>query len=110
MTCSALCKANFGRPADAPFTYQDLLAAIHPEEREATQATVQRALAPDGRGEFEREYRARWPDGTVRWILSKGRAFFDEQGERRATRFIGTALDITARKAAEERRQRRVAV
>ena len=44
-----------------------------------------------------------WPDGTVRWVIAKGQALFAATNlGRRATRFIGTVLDITDRKLAED--------
>ena len=39
-------------------------------------------------------------DGLEQWVAARGTAFFDEAG--RAVRFIGTVLDITERKRAEE--------
>jgi PAS domain-containing protein len=39
-------------------------------------------------------------DGLVRWVAAKGRGLFD--GDR-CVRVIGTAIDITARKATEEK-------
>src|SRR5207244_11968041 len=44
--------------------------------------------------------RTMWPDGTIRWVASRGRAYYDESG--RAVRMSGAALDITERKLAEE--------
>ena len=39
-------------------------------------------------------------DGVVRWVAAKGRALFDETGC--CVRALGTAIDITARRLAEE--------
>ena len=42
-------------------------------------------------------------EGTVRWVTSRGCVFFRGEGEdRHATRFIGTVMDVTERKQAEE--------
>src|SRR5205823_3748124 len=45
-------------------------------------------------------YRTVWPDGTVRWIESKGRALHASDGT--LVRVTGTSMDITERKNAEE--------
>ena len=39
-------------------------------------------------------------DGAVRWVAAKGRGMFDEAG--RCKRVIGTAIDITERRLAQE--------
>jgi signal transduction histidine kinase len=67
------------------------------------EATIERALDPDGTGHYEIDYRIIHPDGSVRWVGGKGRAFFEEHdGKRLATRFIGTALDRTERRKIQE--------
>ena len=100
---SERCKAAFGLAADAQVDYQTFLDRLHPDERERVHGVVQQALDPAGTGRFEAEYRSRYPDGTERWIAASGKAFFGTvNGQRRAIRFIGTVLDITDRKRAEE--------
>ena len=49
---------------------------------------------------LQAEYRIVWPDGSVHWVITQGRAYYDEQG--RATRILGTVLDVTERKRAEK--------
>ncbi len=52
-------------------------------------------------GEYRAEYRTIHPgDGSEHWVTARGQAFFDSEG--RAIRFIGTFMDITERKRAEE--------
>jgi PAS domain S-box-containing protein len=97
------CKAMFGLPPDAEVDYEVFLAGLHPDDRERTHQVVQQALAPALGGEFNVEYRTiGLADGVERWVAARGQAFFDEGGE--AHRFIGTVLDITERKRAEEER------
>ncbi|WP_166038076.1 PAS domain S-box protein [Sphingosinicella sp. YJ22] len=92
-------RAAFGLSPDAPVDYDRFVAAIHPDDRAATDAAVKRALDPDGPGGYDVEYRTIGvEDGVERWITARGRAVF-ENGE--AVRFIGTVIDISARKAAE---------
>ncbi len=50
------------------------------------------------------EYRVLHPDGTVRWLMTKGNPIFDESGD--AVRYIGTCIDITDPKLIELERER----
>ncbi len=68
-----------------------------PEDVERTRAIVQRAIA-EGTG-YEAEFRMYHADGTLRWILGRGRVTGrDENG--RPNRMSGTNTDITQRKQA----------
>ncbi|UIJ44807.1 PAS domain S-box protein [Sphingomonas cannabina] len=98
----AKCKALFGLPPDAEVSYEgSFLAGLHPEDRERAHAAVQAALSPDGSGDYDIEYRTVGrEDGVERWLAATGRAIFEDG---RAVRFIGTAIDMTARKRTEER-------
>jgi PAS domain S-box-containing protein len=97
------CRAILGIPREASFLSGDLFSAVHPEDRERLQRVRHHSLDPSGDGHFEVETRIVDGDGTVRWIDARGRALFsDASDSRRATRFIGTVLDITDRKRAEE--------
>src|ERR687893_1692870 len=97
------CKAVFGLSPEAEVDYETFIAGVHPEDRERTARTVERALDPASGGEYSIEYRTvGLEDGIERWVAARGRAFFDESG--RPVRFIGTVLDITERKRAEEER------
>jgi PAS domain S-box-containing protein len=97
------CKAVFGLPADASVTFDLLLERVHSEDHALIRSKIRTALDPRGDGELRADFRVRWPDGSVRWVDARGRAFFDgPSGERRAVRFTGTVLDITPRIQAEE--------
>ena len=97
------CKEIFGLPPGAEVDYETFLSRLHPDDRERTHRMVQRALDPESGGGYNVEYRAvGLQDGLERWVAARGQAFFDGSG--RAVRFIGTVLDITERKRAEEER------
>jgi PAS domain S-box-containing protein len=97
------CKAMFGLPPGAEVDYEVFLAGLHPDDRERTDQVVQRALDPESGGTYDIAYRTvGLEDGVERWVAARGQAFFDEAG--RAVRFIGTVLDISERKKAEEER------
>ncbi len=71
---------------------------IHPDDRAAFWARSQSARE-EGPDSVTLEYRARHKDGTYRWVLSTTRYVRDETGQPSA--FVGSAIDITDRKAAE---------
>lgn len=79
---------------------EEFLRVIHPEDKDAVWQAVQSAIAIGG--EFAREYRVLRADGSVRWILARGRGFPDATGT--PMRFTGAAIDITDRKLAEHHR------
>ena len=91
-------KTMFGLPEDAKITHESFLAALHPEDRDGADAAINEALA--GKTDCDMEYRAVWPDGTVRWIYDLGRAYEDATGT--LVRMAGSMLDITDRKLSEE--------
>jgi PAS domain S-box-containing protein len=93
---SKRCNEMFDLPWNGEVDYAQVLRLVHPEDRARTDRAVQESLDPEGTGEFGCDYRILRPDGTVRWIASKGHAFFSNLvGRRTATRLIGTTLDIT---------------
>jgi PAS domain S-box-containing protein len=103
------CKSIFGIAPGEVVSVGRFLAAVHPEDRDRTLGAIRLALDPSSSGVCDLEYRTLWPDGTVRWVAATGRAMFKGTGpEREASRFLGTALDVTQRKKAEEEREQLV--
>jgi PAS domain S-box-containing protein len=75
--------------------YNDLM---HPDDRERARRLLVEAL--DRHQPYENEHRIIDPQGNVRWILSRGRGIFDQDG---SLRFVeGLNIDITERKLAEQ--------
>jgi len=79
-------------------TFENWMAFIDAEDRDAVQRTLQDALA--GKGDYEAEYRTTFPDGSVHWIGARGRAIFDDVGK--PERMLGVGMDITSNKLAED--------
>nr|WP_315187188.1 PAS domain-containing protein [uncultured Albidiferax sp.] len=77
---------------------QDLLDHIHPDDRAQIQANV-RSLRIAGTS-YESEYRMVHRDGSVRWVLARGRVVLDDSGTPRW--YDGLLTDITARKSVEQ--------
>ena len=71
---------------------------VHPDDLERCLNTYVTAF--DERNEFEMEYRLRRHDGVYRWILDRGIPLFSP--EDTFTGYIGSCVDITERKEAEE--------
>ncbi|KKW90809.1 histidine kinase [Sphingobium chungbukense] len=101
LTASAECKRLFGREPEQPFTFEDRIAAVHREDRR--RAIDNMIEAGTGGREHQEEYRIIWPDGSTRWISSRGQPFFDVDG--RPIRVAGVSMDITSAKRAELKRQ-----
>ena len=94
--------ALFGLSPGAPVSYAVFLSGIHPDDRARVDAANERALDPRADGGFDLEYRAVGiHDRIERWIAARGQVFV-EHGH--AVRFVGTFLDITAKKVIEEER------
>jgi PAS domain S-box-containing protein len=72
--------------------------SIHPDDRAATEAAVQEAVRHGG--ELWVEWRVNTTDGTVRWLMSRGRPERDAAGE--AVKYLGIVVDITERKQMQE--------
>lgn len=98
ISASARCKANFGLPEDATLSSETLLDAILPEDRAQAVEAFERALASGD--DYQVEYRIRWPDGSLHWIVASGRALRDDRGK--PVRMVGVTLDVTDRRLAEE--------
>jgi PAS domain S-box-containing protein len=89
-----------GYPApESALDYQAATEPIHPDDREQIDRAVRAYLAGEV-PEYSVEFRARHRDGSYRWMLSRGVAVRDEAG--RPVRFLGTRIDITQRKKAED--------
>jgi PAS domain S-box-containing protein len=94
-------KAMFGIAPDAPVTMRDFYNGLHPEDAAATAEAFAAATDPDRRALYDVEYRTIGrDDGLIRWVAAKGRGIFDADG--RCVRVAGTALEITARRAAQD--------
>ncbi len=97
LTSSEICRENFGRDPDQPFTYAELLAAVHPEDQARMVSAVEECLST--RGDYDIEYRIFTPSGQTRWVHVRGQATYDADGVPR--RMAGVSIDITERRQAE---------
>jgi PAS domain S-box-containing protein len=99
------CKEHFWLAPETDITFDLFYSIIHHEDRERTRAAVERTVFH--REPYDIEYRTVAPDGRIRWVRAKGRAYYDVAGT--PTRFDGVTLDITELKIAEQRRDQLLA-
>jgi PAS domain S-box-containing protein len=85
-------------------SYEAWRQSIHPDDREEVERTV--LEASENAAELNAEWRTNHPEGIERWLKSRGRPIFDENGQ--AVKYIGIVMDITDRKRAEIDIKRRV--
>ncbi len=76
------------------------IRGLHPADRESIGEKWYRALASDGRWGFE--YRFLAPDQSLTWVFGTAAPIRDENGAVRG--YVGSNIDITDRKQAEEMR------
>ena len=84
-------------PAAGPRSPAPYRERVHPDDRPAVDRLVDEAVR-DSRA-FQHEYRIILPDGTVKHVQGVGRPDIDASG---SVEFVGTIIDITERKRAEE--------
>ena len=74
------------------------IESVHPDDRRRCQETYHRHF--EARAPYEIEYRLRRADGEYAWVLSRAAPRHDPRG--RFIGYIGTALDVTGMRRAEE--------
>jgi PAS domain S-box-containing protein len=99
-------KLLHGRGADASVATREAWLAtvdIHPDDVARIETAVRDHF--EGRSDrFEAEYRVRHPDGEWHWLQARGRCMRHASGK--VHRFVGSAIDVTARKNAEAEKER----
>jgi PAS domain S-box-containing protein len=104
LDASEVCREHFGSSGGGPFSFLDMLASIHTEDRDRISAAIERCAASGG--EFDSECRILRPNGTCGWVQMQGRGvspagFACPAG--RSPRMAGISLDITERVQSEQR-------
>jgi PAS domain S-box-containing protein len=91
-------EAMFGLEAGAfDGSFQMFSERLHPDDRDRVLAAVEQAVSTGE--DYKIEFRVVYPNGTVRWALSQGKAFYDQNGL--PVRMAGNDIDITDRKLVE---------
>lgn len=85
-------------PEKAEPSYKGFFEIVHPEDRLRVKQRFGDAMRE--KAGYESEYRIVLPDGTIRHIHALGHPAFN--GSKAVTEYVGTVMDITERKKAEE--------
>jgi len=78
-------------------SFEKFLSLVHPEDRDLIRQTVTEAMQSGKEASID--YRIVHPDGSVRWITSRGRLQPGRSGE--PERMMGVSIDITESKRVE---------
>src|SRR5262249_19232785 len=89
-------------PAAGMPPWRDWKERVHPEDREATRDIIRRSLRE--KTDFEMDYRVCHPDGTIKYLHVVGHPVLNAAGE--VGEFVGTSVDVTQRRLAEEELRR----
>ncbi|MFK7867627.1 MAG: sensor histidine kinase [Roseobacter sp.] len=91
----------WGMPRDQTFTYAEIMATTHPDDRALVEQKYLDVLDPNGHRHFDHEYRILPRDGSpMRWIHAKADCKFIGNTP---VRLVGTMQDVTKRRTAEAR-------
>jgi PAS domain S-box-containing protein len=85
-------------PSEGSGSFDLFVSRIHPEDRDRLVAAARRC-ASEGT-DLDEEFRVVWRDGSVHWIVDRGRAILGEDGKPK--HLIGACVDITERHTREE--------
>jgi len=92
-----ICRELLDLSKTGDLTWEKFLKVIHPEDRSGVEVMKRKALET---GKVERiEYRILCPDGSHRWIASRGKSSGSAQGQPAS--LMGVSIDITRNKALE---------
>jgi len=89
----------FNFTQDEPITFAHLLAKVHSQDRPLVTEAIERVQNLGT--EIQVEYRVPQPDGTIRWLISRGRV--QQEGVNAAKILTGVTADLTQRKQMEQK-------
>jgi PAS domain S-box-containing protein len=95
----------YGLPPDEPATSDAWVSRVHDDDRARLLALRQEMLTSKTKNSWESTYRIVRPDGTLRWIQSRGRVDRDAGGN--ITRLTGLDFDFTEHRRREDALQAR---
>ena len=94
-------KKNFGyQEGDVGTTYESWIGLIHEDDIKREKEGIEQYILSK-EGSYENTYRIKAKDGSYRWILSKAKALWDEDGN--AVRMAGSHTDVTNQKEMEDK-------
>ncbi len=85
-------------PGSFDGNYESYRKLIYPDDLPKIEQAITAALESDEH--YRVEHRITWPDGSLRWIAGQGEVFRNADGK--PVRMLGTVMDITDQKNAQE--------
>jgi PAS domain S-box-containing protein len=96
------CNEFFGLAPSEIITPDYFLDAIHPEDRKRVAEELETSQTTDEI--YESEFRVICPDGSVQWVVVRGKTYFDRNNA--PLNMMGVVRQITDRKRADEELKR----
>ncbi len=94
------CKALYGCAVGDALSYDQLVAAVHADDRARMKQAIQHSLKTGE--DYAIEYRTVWRDKSVHWAEIRARLVRDRLYHDHAVRLVGVCSDITDRKTTED--------
>ncbi|MBD2437759.1 PAS domain-containing protein [Nostoc sp. FACHB-110] len=92
-------EALFGlQPGEFDGSLEMFKQLLHPEDSDRVQAAIDRAITTGE--DYKIEFRVVYPHGKIRWALSQGKVFYDQNNQ--PIRMAGSDIDITETKKSAE--------
>jgi two-component sensor histidine kinase len=99
LTWDAQARALIGFAGDAPISFTDFFARIHPEDQPRVRERVDAILSPEGSDELSISYRIIDAGGAISgWLEARGRATYEDGV---CVRVAGVLINVTARQRYE---------
>jgi len=92
------CNDLFDIPVYDRLTYDRIMEAVHPEDRDRVTETLQKAHLNGTK--YTEEFRVHYGDGRVEWLSAEGKSFLGENGE--PEKMTAVVRKITEQKLADE--------
>ncbi len=83
---------------ELPMNLDTFMKLVHPEDAQKVMPIIQQSI--EKATSYEVEFRLKCKDGSYKWVMGKGKAYFDDQSGK-PTRAVGVHIDIDGRKRAE---------
>jgi len=84
-------RSVFGWPTSGKITLKDLISVVHIDDRDRLQQALRDAI--ENSKDYESEFRVVLPDGSVLWMLARGRCVRGADGKAVGVR--GISMDVT---------------
>jgi formate hydrogenlyase transcriptional activator len=94
----------YGFSLDQELNFEGFIQVVAPQDRERIRRRAEEAMR--GGRDFQEEYRIVHRDGTIGWMVARGRPYFNPSSE--PDRLMGVSLDISERKQMEEQLRERL--